>query len=181
MRIVLALLALMFLAWVDPVAARELKISHQWPAEADARDRAARIFVKEVLARAPDVSFQIYPQLSLKMKAEEQFGALQSGAADLSVYPLPYAVKQVPEFSLAVLPCLYPSLDIVRGLKGSQIADRLGYLDIHDGLLVGANETKHLRDDEVVFLVTGSQDDRCPVEDLGLVRFGDAHHVADDL
>jgi ribonuclease J len=41
--------------------------------------------------------------------------------------------------------------------KNVEIADRLGYLDIHDGLLVGVNETKHLRDDEVVFLVTGSQ------------------------
>ncbi|HEU4378086.1 MAG TPA: TRAP transporter substrate-binding protein DctP [Hyphomicrobiaceae bacterium] len=125
MRIVCAILALLFLASFDPVAARELKISHQWPAEADARDRAARIFVKEVLARAPGISFQIYPQLALKMKAEEQFAALQSGAVDLSVYPLPYAVKQVPEFSLAVLPCLYPSLDVVRGIKGTQVAHRL--------------------------------------------------------
>jgi ribonuclease J len=41
--------------------------------------------------------------------------------------------------------------------KNVEIADRLGYLDIHDGMLVGVNETKHLRDDEVVFLVTGSQ------------------------
>jgi ribonuclease J len=41
--------------------------------------------------------------------------------------------------------------------KNVEIADRLGYLDIHDGMLVGINETKHLRDDEIVFLVTGSQ------------------------
>jgi TRAP-type transport system periplasmic protein len=125
MRIAWAVLALGLLATFDPVAAREFKISHQWPAEADARDRAARIFVKEVLARVPGASFQIFPQLSLKMKAEEQFEALQSGAADLSVYPLPYAVKQVPEFSLSVLPCLYPSLDIVRGIKGTPVAEGL--------------------------------------------------------
>jgi ribonuclease J len=41
--------------------------------------------------------------------------------------------------------------------KNVEIADRLGYLDIHDGLLVGVKETKHLRDNEIVFLVTGSQ------------------------
>src|SRR5438034_10706544 len=38
--------------------------------------------------------------------------------------------------------------------KNVEIADRLGYLDIHDGMLVGINETKHLADNEVVFLVT---------------------------
>src|SRR5919205_1268675 len=41
--------------------------------------------------------------------------------------------------------------------KNVEIADELGYLDIPDGLLVGLNETKNLDDDEIVFLVTGSQ------------------------
>jgi ribonuclease J len=41
--------------------------------------------------------------------------------------------------------------------KNVEIADELGYLDIPDGLLVGLNETKNLDDDELVFLVTGSQ------------------------
>src|SRR3989441_1696389 len=41
--------------------------------------------------------------------------------------------------------------------KNGEIADRLGYLDIHDGMLVGINETKHYSDHEIVFLVTGSQ------------------------
>jgi ribonuclease J len=41
--------------------------------------------------------------------------------------------------------------------KNVEIAERLGYLDIHDGMLVGLNDTKHLRDEEIVFLVTGSQ------------------------
>src|SRR5437773_2585875 len=41
--------------------------------------------------------------------------------------------------------------------KNVEIADRLGYLDIHDGMLIGVNETKHLDDSEIVFLVTGSQ------------------------
>jgi ribonuclease J len=41
--------------------------------------------------------------------------------------------------------------------KNVDIADRLGYLDIHDGMLVSINDTKTMRDNEIVFLVTGSQ------------------------
>ncbi|MDQ3666657.1 MAG: ribonuclease J [Acidobacteriota bacterium] len=42
-------------------------------------------------------------------------------------------------------------------LKNVEIADRLGYLDIPDGLLVSFNQSKQIRDHEIVFLVTGSQ------------------------
>ncbi len=41
--------------------------------------------------------------------------------------------------------------------KNVEIADRLGYLDIPDGLLIPLNEAKQRRDHEIVFLVTGSQ------------------------
>jgi len=41
--------------------------------------------------------------------------------------------------------------------KNVEIAERLGYLDIHDRLLVSINDTKHMNDREIVFLVTGSQ------------------------
>lgn len=41
--------------------------------------------------------------------------------------------------------------------KNVEIADRLGYLDIPDGLLVSLNETKQMKDNQIVFLVTGSQ------------------------
>jgi ribonuclease J len=41
--------------------------------------------------------------------------------------------------------------------KNFEVADRLGYLDISDGLMVSLNEAKNLPDDEIVFLVTGSQ------------------------
>ena len=42
-------------------------------------------------------------------------------------------------------------------LKNVEIADRLNYLDLHEGMLVSLQEAKRLPDDEVVFLVTGSQ------------------------
>ena len=41
--------------------------------------------------------------------------------------------------------------------KNVEIADRLGYLDIPDGLIVGLNEAKQMRANRIVFLVTGSQ------------------------
>jgi ribonuclease J len=41
--------------------------------------------------------------------------------------------------------------------KNVEVANRLGYLDIPDGLLVSLNQTKLMSDDEIVFLVTGSQ------------------------
>jgi TRAP-type transport system periplasmic protein len=125
MRNACALLTFFLLASFGPVLAREFKISHQWPAEIDARDRAVRVFVREVQSRIPGFTFQIHPQLALKIKAEQQFDALQSGKLEMSVYPLPYAVKKAPEFSLAVLPGLFPSVDTARGLKGSKVLDQL--------------------------------------------------------
>lgn len=41
--------------------------------------------------------------------------------------------------------------------KNVEVADRLGYLDIPDGLLVSLNEAKQMGDEDIVFLVTGSQ------------------------
>ncbi|HEX8119411.1 MAG TPA: ribonuclease J, partial [Pyrinomonadaceae bacterium] len=38
-----------------------------------------------------------------------------------------------------------------------EIAERLGYLDLHEGMLVSLQQAKKLPDDEVVYLVTGSQ------------------------
>ena len=121
----LLLAALGLLLSTDGGIARELKISHQWPEGTDARDRATRIFAQEAQLRAPGISFRIYPRLSLKIEAEKQFDALQSGELEMSVYVPPYAVKKVPEFSLAVLPGLYPSLDAVRALRGSKLLEHL--------------------------------------------------------
>jgi ribonuclease J len=42
-------------------------------------------------------------------------------------------------------------------MKNVEIADELGYLDIPDGLRVSLNETKRMADQDIVFLVTGSQ------------------------
>src|SRR5918999_2800601 len=42
-------------------------------------------------------------------------------------------------------------------LKNVEIAERLGFLDLHEGMIVPLNEAKKLADDEIVYLVTGSQ------------------------
>ncbi len=55
--------------------------------------------------------------------------------------------------------------------KNVEIADRLGYLDVPDGLLVSLNQTKQMSDHEIVFLVTGSQ---------GESRGKRAHNLAHD-
>lgn len=41
--------------------------------------------------------------------------------------------------------------------KNVEVAERLGYLDIPDGLMVSLNDAKLMRNNEIVFLVTGSQ------------------------
>jgi ribonuclease J len=42
-------------------------------------------------------------------------------------------------------------------IKNVEIAERLGYLDVHENEMVSLQQAKQLDDDEVVFLVTGSQ------------------------
>jgi ribonuclease J len=42
-------------------------------------------------------------------------------------------------------------------VKNVEIAERLGYLDLHEGMLVSLPQAKKMPDDEIVYLVTGSQ------------------------
>ena len=42
-------------------------------------------------------------------------------------------------------------------LKNVEIAERLGYLDVHENEMVSLNEAKRMSDDEIVYLITGSQ------------------------
>ncbi|MDT5271011.1 MAG: ribonuclease [Acidobacteriota bacterium] len=42
-------------------------------------------------------------------------------------------------------------------VKNVEIAERLGYLDLHEGMLVSLQQAKKMPDDEIVYLVTGSQ------------------------
>jgi ribonuclease J len=42
-------------------------------------------------------------------------------------------------------------------VKNVEIAERLGYLDLHEGMLVSLQQARKLGDDEIVYLITGSQ------------------------
>src|SRR4030095_13820914 len=42
-------------------------------------------------------------------------------------------------------------------IKNVEIAERLGSLDLHEGMLVSLQQAKKMPDDEIVYLVTGSQ------------------------
>jgi TRAP-type C4-dicarboxylate transport system substrate-binding protein len=116
----LALLALAAPA-LGPARAQEIRISHQWAENTDARDRAARVFAQEAQTRSRDLKFRIYPSSSLNIKPRDLLDALQTGKVEMAVYPLVYAVPQVPEFSLAGLPGLVPTFEAAQALKSSDI------------------------------------------------------------
>ena len=121
MRLLSALGAAGLLLMAGGAAARELKISHQFPAEGDNRDRAARLFVAEVVARVPSFKFTIHPNLSLKLKAEEQFDALKDGRIEMAVVPLPYVTYHPG-----------PTVDILAEQAGEATVRITGHRAFHD-------------------------------------------------
>lgn len=112
-------------ALATPALAQTIKISHQWRAETDARDRATRIFVDAVKKRVPGLNFRIFPSRSLIQDPIAQFDAMQSGALEMAIYPLVYAVGKVPQFSITVLPGLIRSMDQAVALKNSKYHEAL--------------------------------------------------------
>jgi TRAP-type transport system periplasmic protein len=120
----------------DSAFAQEIKISHQWAEGTDGRDRATRVFVQEVEARAKGLKFSVYPNSSLNVKPTELLAALQINTVGMAVYPLTYGVTKVPEFSLAGLPGLVPDLDAAHALKGSEIHSMLQSLAEVNGIRI---------------------------------------------
>jgi len=120
----------------SPVASQELRISHQFHETRDTRGRATRIFAEEANLRTPELKFRIYPQLSLGLSRDGQLEALQSGNLDLAVFPLVFAIKKVPEFSLALLPGLLPNLATARTLKASEVHTKLQEIAAANGLRI---------------------------------------------
>jgi len=108
-----------------PAFAQEIKISHQFKANTDARDKATRVFVEEVNKKDPGLKFRIYPGSSLNIKPAAQFDALQAGTLEMSVFPMSYAVGKVPEFSVTIMPGTITSLDQALKLKGTAFHKKL--------------------------------------------------------
>jgi len=123
MRLLHAAVLLLLVIDLTPTTARaqEIRISHQWAEQTDARDRAARVFVQEVEKRTHELSLRVYPSSSLNIKPSDLLVALQDASVEMAVYPLVYAVSKVPEFSLAGLPALVPNVEAAHALKSSAI------------------------------------------------------------
>ncbi len=124
-------------AWLSHAAeAREFRISHQWSADIDARDRAARVFVAEVQKRVPGITFSIHPRSSLGIKPAEQFDALVDGRAELAIYPLFYGTKKTPEFSIGLLPGVPANTELALLLKGSEFEEKVQALAMEKGVRI---------------------------------------------
>jgi TRAP-type C4-dicarboxylate transport system substrate-binding protein len=105
--------------------AQEIKISHQFKANADGRDLATRVFVKEVNAHDANIKFRIYPAQSLGIKPVAQFDALQNGTLEMAVFPMSYAVGKAQEFSIIIMPGTVPTLDYAMKLRGTPFQKKL--------------------------------------------------------
>ena len=116
------------------VNAQEIKISHQWKANADGRDLATREFVKEVSARDPSLKFRIYPAQSLGIKPVAQLDALQNGTLEMAVFPMSYAVGKAQEFSIIIMPGTVPTLDHAMKLRGTPFQKKLQELANANGI-----------------------------------------------
>jgi TRAP-type C4-dicarboxylate transport system substrate-binding protein len=115
---------------------QELRISHQFAAEIDSRDRAARLFVAEALKRAPHLKLSLHPDSALKIKPVEQLDAMVSGELAMSVYPLAYAVPKIPEFAITSFPFVPADLDMAARLKDTLFNQRLQALAEQHGVRI---------------------------------------------
>ena len=87
------------------------KASHQWPGgKGDPRDEMVQIIAKEVAKANVDFKIQVYPGKSL-YKPKEQWKPLTTGDLDMTAFPLDYANKFHPEFSITLMPGIVKNHD----------------------------------------------------------------------
>ena len=104
---------------------RELRLSHQWVAEGDARDRAARVFVDEVQKRIANLRISIVSTSSLGVKPPEQLNEMLKGRIDMTVYPLFYGSPYIPELAISLLPGIPASSQMGKRLKDTRFHEQL--------------------------------------------------------
>ena len=121
-------------ALVTSASAQEIKISHQFKANTDARDKATRVFVEEVNKADPNLKFRIFPGSSLNIKPLAQLDALQGGSLEMSVFPMSYAVGKIPEMSITIMPGTITSLDQALKLKGTAFHKKLQEVAERNGI-----------------------------------------------
>lgn len=106
-----------------------IKISHQFPGgtidKGDFRDRLVRKFAQEVEKRTNgELKFEIYPGSSL-VKTFAQFGALQNGSVDMTLYPLAYEGGKIPQVNITLMPALVTSYEQGHRWKTQPIGEAL--------------------------------------------------------
>lgn len=121
-------------------AARELKISHQFPGgsmtEGDFRDRLCRRFAQEVEKRTGGaLGGVVYPGSSL-MKVNAQFSAMRKGALDMTLVPLSYAGGEVPEVNIGLMPGVVTSYEQGMSWKTRPVGKALSDLLADKGVLI---------------------------------------------
>lgn len=118
-------LAAAMLFWTgSSMAARTLKISHQF-AESDVRHDLAKQFAEQVeKATGGELKFLLYPSSSL-YKANAQYDAMKKGALDFSVFPLAYASGKVPQLDITLMPCIISSVKEGMGWRNREIGKKI--------------------------------------------------------
>ncbi|MET0345278.1 MAG: TRAP transporter substrate-binding protein DctP [Casimicrobiaceae bacterium] len=119
-----------------PSSAQEIKISHQFKANADGRDLATRVFVEEATKRDPSLKFRIYPGSSLGIKPVAQLDALQNGTLEMAVFPMSYAVGKAQEYSVVILPGTVPTLEHAMKLRNTPFHSKLNELGDKHGIRI---------------------------------------------
>ena len=106
-----------------------IKVSHQFPGgtidHGDFRDRLVRKFAQEVEQRSEgQLRFEIFPASSL-VKTFAQFGALQNGSVDMTLYPLAYEGGKIPQVNVTLMPGLVTSYEQGHRWKDAPIGKEL--------------------------------------------------------
>jgi|TARA_B110000259_G_C14027487_1_gene405272 TRAP-type C4-dicarboxylate transport system substrate-binding protein len=125
------------------------KASHQWPGgKGDPRDEMVQIIAKEVAKANVDFKIQVYPGKSL-YKPKEQWKPLTTGDLDMTAFPLDYANKFHPEFSITLMPGIVKNHDHSKRINKSafmksirKIMDDAGVMVVSDAWLGGAFASK---------------------------------------
>jgi TRAP-type C4-dicarboxylate transport system substrate-binding protein len=114
----------------------------------DPRDEMVQIMAREVEKANVDLKIQVYPGSSL-FKPTEQWGALTTGALDMSSFPLDYASGRHPQFSATLMPGLVGNFDRAERLNDSpfmtsikKVVEDAGVIVVADAWLSGAFASK---------------------------------------
>lgn len=123
-RLAMVLLCLDAIVLPSAATAAELRISHQWAPDVDARDRAARVFAAEAAKRVPHLKISIHPRSSLGIRPAEQYDAMLDGRVEMAIFPLFYISPRIPELSITLLPGVPATTEHAQLLKGSRFHKR---------------------------------------------------------